>query len=255
MKPISLLSLASMLLLAMLALAAQTQSGSGSGQGRSHGQGFRTPGAEEHLRLLAARLRLSENQQMRIKSILADQVAQEEAIGKDESVSPEDKVSKVRSVREATATAIRELLDDDQRKTFDEMQREHIGYGRGQGYGRGTGQGSGRGRGCQMPSVEDHLQVLSDGLNMNQDQQARLASVIEDSLAQLEAIRKDASLSPDLRTIKVRMLREATASRVRDELNDAQRKMFDEMRESKQQIMKQRRERGEDCEMIWLVAE
>jgi hypothetical protein len=250
MKPIRILSLASVLLLGLGVMAAPSQPG-----GSSQGRGSQATALENHLRLLAVRLRLSENQESSIRSIFVDQLAQENAIGKDESLSQAEKISKVRILREASASKVRELLDDGQRQTFDEMQLEHIGYGHGQGYGRGTGQGSGHGRGCQMPSAADHLQILTDRLKLSQDQQARLTVVIEDALAQMEAIRKDASLSPDGRMIKARMLREATASRARDELTEVQRKRFDEMGQDKEQVMKQRRERGEDCAMIWLVVE
>jgi hypothetical protein len=50
-------------------------------------------------------------------------------IRKDESLSPGEKMSKMRGLREASAASIRGPLSDDQRKKFDEMRqdaREHM---------------------------------------------------------------------------------------------------------------------------------
>lgn len=132
-------------------------------------------------------------------------------------------------------------------------QLKHIGHGHGQGYGRGSGQGSGQGQGCEMPGVEDHIKVLSEKLNLDQDQQARFRVMLEGQLAQMEAIRKDESLSREEKAGKVRRLREESASKVRDLLNDDQKQSFDEMQHDDRERMKQRKERGQDCSTIWTV--
>src|SRR5574341_329573 len=126
------------------------------------------------------------------------------------------------------------------------------GQGSGQGYGQGSGQGRGQGQGCQMPGAGDHLKALSERLNLSQDQQASIEVILEDQLAQLRAIRTDASLSPSDKMSKIRSLREASASQVRGQLNDGQKKRFDEMRQDAHERMKERQARGEDCSLIWM---
>jgi hypothetical protein len=42
----------------------------------------------------------------------------------DESMSREDKMAKGRSLREAANSKIRDLLNDDQKKKFDDLQKE-----------------------------------------------------------------------------------------------------------------------------------
>src|SRR5436853_103576 len=105
--------------------------------------------------------------------------------------------------------------------------------------------------GRSTQDVSDQLKLLSARLNLSQDQQAKLKVIIEDQLARLQAIGTDRSLSTNDKRDKVNDLRETTALKVRDQLNDDQKRKFDELRNDKNERMKERRERGEDCSMIW----
>ena len=51
-----------------------------------------------------------------------------------------------------------------------------------------------------------------------------------------------------------RNLHEETAARLRGELDEGQRRKFDEMHDSGE-IERERRERGEDCLMVWVITE
>src|SRR5947207_635806 len=92
----------------------------------------------------------------------------------------------------------------------------------GQGQGQGSGQGQGQGQGCQMPSADDHLKLLSEQVSLSQDQQTRIKTILEAQLAQMQAIREDAFLSQEERMSKLRSQREASAAKVRAQLNDEQ---------------------------------
>jgi hypothetical protein len=118
-----------------------------------------------------------------------------------------------------------------------------------------TQSGAGQGQGHQTPSVDDHLKVLSERLNLSQDQQARIKIILEGQLAQMYAIRKNEFLSQDDRMSKLRSLREASAAKVRVQLDDEQKKKFDDMRQDMRGRIKERQTRGEDCSMIWMAVE
>lgn len=89
-------------------------------------------------------------------------------------------------------------------------------------------------------NVDDHVKMLTEKLNLSDDQQAKVKSILTDSHQQMQAIRGDSSLSQDDRRSKMRSLREATNSKVRDVLNDDQKKQFDEM----QQQMREQGKKG-----------
>jgi hypothetical protein len=229
-----------------------------NGIGQVQDQARSISNAQDYLKLLSQRLDLTEIQRARIKVILQDQFERAQAVRDDASLSAENKMSKLRSLHEATDAKVRSLLNDRQKSAFDEMQQEmtlHVGTGQGEGNGseQGAGLGYGQGRGCQMPTVNEHLALLSEKLDLSQPQQEKIQALLEGQLAHLRSIRNEESLSPQDKVNKIRNLREASATMVRERLTNDQRKKFDEMLTNADEIMKERRERGEDCSMIWMV--
>ena len=79
---------------------------------------------DDQVKNLADKLNLTADQQAKIKPILEDTRSQMMKLRQDDSVSQEDKRAKGREIREATNGKIRDLLTDDQKKQFDDMQKE-----------------------------------------------------------------------------------------------------------------------------------
>ena len=93
----------------------------GDGQQREH---HGPPSVDDHMKMLTEKLNLSQDQQAKIKPIVADMLKQMGAIHQDESLSREERMQKGRGVHEAASAKVRALLNDDQKKIFDEMQQE-----------------------------------------------------------------------------------------------------------------------------------
>jgi hypothetical protein len=94
--------------------------GGGDQQGRRRGM----PSVEDQLKNLTEKLSLTDDQQAKIKPILEDTRGQMQKLMQDDSMSREDKMAKGRTVREAGNAKIRDILNDDQKKKFDDMQKE-----------------------------------------------------------------------------------------------------------------------------------
>lgn len=105
-------------LLAGAAFAQNPPAGDQGGQRRG------MPSVDDQLKNLTERLSLTDDQQAKIKPILEDQRTQMQALMKDESLSPDDRRTKGRSIRESTDTKIRDVLTDDQKKKYDAWQQE-----------------------------------------------------------------------------------------------------------------------------------
>jgi Spy/CpxP family protein refolding chaperone len=105
-------------------------------QGGPQGRGPRMS-PEQRLEQLDQTLKLTDDQKSKIKPILEDQQKQMDALRSDSSLSQEDRRAKMRSIMQESNGKIRDLLTDDQKKQFDEMQQRR-GPGRG---GRGPGGG------------------------------------------------------------------------------------------------------------------
>jgi Spy/CpxP family protein refolding chaperone len=89
--------------------------------------------------------------------------------------------------------------------------------------------------GRAMPSVDDQVAAMTDELNLTADQQAKIKPVLQDQHDQMQGLMRDTSLSPDDRRAKARSVHQTTVAKVREVLNDDQKKKYDawqqEMRE------------------------
>ncbi len=91
----------------------------GGGMGRGHRMS-----PDEELQRLDKQLKLTDDQKTSIKPILEDRQKKMESLHSDMSLSREDRMAKMRSIREESNGKIRDVLNDDQKKQFDEMQQD-----------------------------------------------------------------------------------------------------------------------------------
>jgi len=94
----------------------------------------------------------------------------------------------------------------------------------------------------QPPSVDEQVKRLTERLNLSADQQGKIKPILEDERQQMESLRSDSSLSREDRMSKMRSIRETAASKIKDNLNDDQKKQYDAM----QQEMRGRQGRGQN---------
>jgi len=98
-------------------------------------------------------------------------------------------------------------------------EHEHMG----QGHGRGMGQGHGK------MSVDEHLQMLSQKLNLTDDQKAKIRPILEEHLKERDTIMKDQSLSMEQKHEKMKTSMEDARAKIDPILNDEQKKQLTEM--------------------------
>jgi len=107
--------------------AQQTATGPGGTDKDEHGQrGSQSgvPKAEQQLKVLTEKLDLIGDQQARIKPIIQEMNDATHKIMQDESISHEQRLDNVRPWRERADKEIREILNDDQKKKLDQLERE-----------------------------------------------------------------------------------------------------------------------------------
>jgi hypothetical protein len=103
------------------------------------GRGHQTS-PDEELQSLDKTLKLTDDQKTQIKPILEDRQQKMQSLRTDISLSGPDRWGRMRSIREESNSKIRNLLNDDQKKKFDEMQHGpgHMGGHRPPGGGTTT---------------------------------------------------------------------------------------------------------------------
>jgi len=80
------------------------------------------PSIDDQVKILATQLNLNDQQQGKIKNVLQDQHDQAMTVVRDTSLSREQKLDKIHSLRQSTISRVRETLSDDQqRQKFDAM--------------------------------------------------------------------------------------------------------------------------------------
>jgi hypothetical protein len=79
---------------------------------------------DDHVKELATKLNLTEDQQARVKAIMEDHHQQMEAMMKDGALSQQDKDAKMRSMHDSVHAKVREVLNDDQKPKFDAMVKD-----------------------------------------------------------------------------------------------------------------------------------
>jgi len=98
-----------------------TQSQSPQAQPSGPAPGNQPPSIDEQVKVLAQELNLNDDQQGKLKTVLVDQRQQAATVISDNSLPREDKVQKIRALREATIAKVRGLLNDDQKKKLDQI--------------------------------------------------------------------------------------------------------------------------------------
>ncbi len=99
-----------------------------SGQAMGHGMGGRQmPSVDDQLKHLTKKLKLSDDQQAKLKPILEDQRTKMEQIHGDSSLSRQDRFGKMQELRQSSDAQIKSVLNEDQQKNFDKMREEQRG--------------------------------------------------------------------------------------------------------------------------------
>ena len=82
-----------------------------------------------------------------------------------------------------------------------------------------------------MMTPEARLKMLTEKLNLTDDQQAKLKPVLEDQSKQMKALHEDTSLAPADRQAKMKELHESSMAKLNDILTPEQQAKWKQMRQ------------------------
>ena len=80
-------------------------------------------------------------------------------------------------------------------------------------------------------SVDQHLQMLSEKLNLTDDQKAKLKPILQDQMQQMKAVHEDSSLSPEQKRTKMKSIHESFHDKINAVLTPEQQTKFKEMQQ------------------------
>jgi Spy/CpxP family protein refolding chaperone len=93
-------------------------------QQSERGHGHRQFDSQQRVNILAKRLNLSDDQKQKLTTIFSDSQQQMQSIRQDSSLSREDKMAKMKSLREQTDNKINGILNDDQKQKYAQMREQ-----------------------------------------------------------------------------------------------------------------------------------
>ena len=83
--------------------------------------------------------------------------------------------------------------------------------------------------GSTSPDV--HLQMLSEKLNLSEEQKAKLKPIFDEQAKQMKAVRDDTSLTPEQKAAKKKAIHEATHDQINAVLTPEQQEKFKAMKQ------------------------
>jgi protein CpxP len=84
-------------------------------------------------------------------------------------------------------------------------------------------------------SADQHLQMLSEKLNLTDDQKAKLKPILHDKMEQMKAVREDSSLSEEQKRAKMKSIHESLHDQINAVLTPEQQTKFKQMKQEQMQ--------------------
>lgn len=101
------------------------------------------------------------------------------------------------------------------------------------------------GKGHARFDPNKRAEMMAKHLNLNSDQQAKVADILKSEQSQMESLHSDSSLSQQDRRAKMMDIHKASNEQIRGLLNPDQQKKFDEMQSHHEQMMQGHHPGGE----------
>ena len=162
---------------------------------------------------MAQQLNLTDQQKTQIQGFTQAGRQQALSIKQDTSLTPAQKRDKFRELRASTHQQVLGVLTPDQQQQMKQMRSRHAGMGRGKGAGMGRGMG------------------LMARLNLTDDQRAKIQPILQSSRQQAQAVRNDATLTPEQKQAKIRDIHRGTMTQMNSLLTPEQQQQWQEMRQ------------------------
>lgn len=80
-------------------------------------------------------------------------------------------------------------------------------------------------------SADQHLQMLSEKLNLTDDQKAKVKPILDDEMQQIKGVREDSSLSQEQKHAKLKSIHESMHDQINAVLTPEQQAKFKEMKQ------------------------
>lgn len=178
---------------------------------------------DRRLELMTQNLKLTKEQQTKIKPILDEEFKQLEALRGNDSYNRDERRAKLQELNQATYDKISPVLTPAQQKkheTVKKIIKERRSKQRGS---RPTPEM----KGPALNNPERRLKNLTNDLGLTVEQQAKIKPIIEDEFAQLDKLKGSDALNRDERRSKLQNLNRETFEKMKQVLTPEQQQKYE----------------------------
>lgn len=155
---------------------------------------------------LSEQLNLTDEQKNKIRPIIENEIKEIQGLRADSSLTKEEKIEKMKSIRQAAQEEIKKILTPEQQAKLIEAKEE-----------------------MQEEAKEDivqHVQyrmaVLSERLNLSDEQKQKIEPIVENEIKEIMAVKNDESVSKEQKQEKMKTIRQKAQEEIKKVLTLAQ---------------------------------
>lgn len=180
-------------------------------------------GPEYRLDMMTRRLGLSEEQQAKIKPILAEEDLQLKALRGNDTYNRDERRSRLQELNTVTYEKIKPILTPEQLKKHEQAKkiiREK----------RSNIRSSRPGPNPESNDTEKRIQRLTLDLGLTTEQQTKIMPILEEENKQLETLRGNDNYNREQRRVKLQELNQISSEKIRPILTPEQQSKFDKIK-------------------------
>ncbi|MEI7816254.1 MAG: hypothetical protein WCI45_03575 [Desulfuromonadales bacterium] len=177
-------------------------------------------GPDYRLNMMTSRLGLSEEQRIKIKPVLDEELIQIEALRGNDTLNRDQRRAKLQQLNKVTAEKIRPMLTPEQQTRQDEAKQK-ISTNRSKQ--RNTRPGPNPGEN----DPESRLLRLTKDLSLTPVQQTVIKPLLQEEFKQLEAMRGNDTFNREQRRAKLIELNKTTSIKIKAQITPEQQKAYE----------------------------
>ena len=160
------------------------------------------------------KLNLTEDQKSQVKTVMQKSHEEIQTIKSNAALTPEQKDQQIQTIKQGTDQQIKTILNPDQYQQLQEMRANWKNAEKGKGDKEGK------------PGFHNPLEKL----NLTEEQKAQVHPIMQKAREDMNAIKDNASLSPEQKKEQFHAIRESTDEKLKAILTPEQSQKFDEMK-------------------------
>jgi Spy/CpxP family protein refolding chaperone len=183
---------------------------------------------DQRLELMTRNMKLTPEQQAKIKPILAEEYSHLEALKGNDTYNRDERRSKLQELNQTTYDKIRPILTPDQQKRHEDV-KQVIKERRSNA--RGSRPISETTKGPALNDPDRRLKNLKNDLGLTEEQQAKIKPMLVEEFSQIDKLKGNDTINREQRRVKLQELGKETYEKMKQVLTPEQIQKYEQIRQ------------------------